>query len=141
MKKFSPDRLFYLFLTFGPLVWFVFSFILPVQTQMDRLTQDPWFYLSGILLYPVLEEVVFRGLLLEGLTRYVRARWHGLSLANVLTSLLFVVAHFPFHPGYWASAVFVPSLLFGYSKERYRSLWPPMILHSFYNLGFFLLYL
>ncbi|MDG1783128.1 MAG: CPBP family glutamic-type intramembrane protease, partial [Porticoccaceae bacterium] len=61
------------------------------------------------------------------------------SLANVLTSLLFVAVHLINHPPLWALAVFGPSLVFGYSQERYNHLVAPIILHCSYNAGYFLL--
>lgn len=94
-----------------------------------------------LLILPVLEEVVFRGLLQDLLQRWCRqGRILSLSYANLLSSLGFVLVHIPYHPLAWALAVFVPSVIFGFFKDRYNSLIPPIILHVFYNLGYFLLY-
>ena len=32
----------------------------------------------------------------------------------------------------------VPGLVFGYFRERYNALWPAIVLHVWYNAGFFL---
>lgn len=93
------------------------------------------------LLYPVLEEIVFRGLIQEQLHAVLSARTFGaLSVANLLTSLLFTGLHFLSHPPLWAALVFFPSLIFGYFKDRHRSLQAPILLHVFYNTGFLWLF-
>ena len=37
-------------------------------------------------------------------------------------------------------SVFVPSLIFGYFRDRYRNIVPAVLLHVFYNTGFVLLF-
>ncbi|MCC6136373.1 MAG: CPBP family intramembrane metalloprotease [Gammaproteobacteria bacterium] len=60
-----------------------------------------------------------------------------LSQANLLTSLLFAAAHTGV-TGHWSGAlVFVPSLAFGYFHDQYQRVMPAVLLHSFYNAGFF----
>ena len=50
--------------------------------------------LSLVLLYPCVEEIIFRGFIQPFLAKRLHQRWSIFSLANVLTSLLFVLAHF-----------------------------------------------
>ncbi len=91
-----------------------------------------------LLVFPVLEEVVFRGLVLGTLVRYpVLARMHGpgISAANVITAAWFAMAHLLRAPWPWALATFVPGLVFGWSRERHGTLLPPMLLHIAYNLA------
>ncbi len=90
-----------------------------------------------ILFYPVIEELTFRGLVQE----YLRKKTEGkylvpqlLSAANAVTSLLFALIHLVHHTPVWALLVFFPSLLFGYFKERYGSIFPVIFLHSYYNM-------
>lgn len=96
-----------------------------------------------VLVYPILEELAFRGAiqswLLEKpkLTRFLVWR---VSVANVVTSLLFALAHLYNQPPVWAAAVFFPSLVFGYFRERCDGLAVPVVLHIWYNLGFVLLF-
>jgi membrane protease YdiL (CAAX protease family) len=33
--------------------------------------------------------------------------------------------------------VLFPSLIFGYFRDRYTSIYPCMVLHAFYNAGYF----
>ena len=66
------------------------------------------------MVYPLLEEIVFRGLVQELVHEYISAHSLGpLSVANLLTSLLFTGMHFFYHAPVWAALVFLPSLVFG----------------------------
>lgn len=99
------------------------------------------FVLLG-LVYPVLEEFVFRGLL-QGWLRErprLRAARFGVTPANLLTSLVFTALHFINHPPVAAAAVLVPSLVFGYFRDRHDGLLGPIWLHCFYNIGYFWLF-
>lgn len=91
------------------------------------------------ILYPLIEEGLFRGLIQGELIRRVpfQRQWRGLTLANLLTSGVFVAAHFFYHPPLAALGVLIPSLLFGYFRDRHRRLLSPFLLHGYYNLGYF----
>ena len=92
-----------------------------------------------VLLYPLLEEIIFRGILQPFLSRFVRTSWSILSLANIITSTLFVSLHFISHPPLWALATFFPSVIFGYIQERTNNLLAPIILHCSYNAAYFVM--
>ena len=94
--------------------------------------------LSLVLLYPIIEAVLFRGLIQPFLAKRFDQRWFIFSLANALTGILFVLAHFINHPPAWALAVLIPSLVFGYAQARTNNLAAPILLHCTYNAGFFL---
>ncbi len=102
---------------------------------------EPATLLSLILLRPVVEELLFRGLL-QGWLRerpaWRQARW-GVMRANLAVSVVFTALHFIGHPPLWAAGVLLPSLLFGYFRDRHDSVWPAIALHVFYNTGCFLL--
>lgn len=97
--------------------------------------QGLWPPLALLLLYPLVEEVLFRGLLQGELLRYgwARRRWSGVSLANGLTSIAFVLLHLVNQPVGWALAVLLPSLVLGFFRERYASVWPAIGLHGMFN--------
>ncbi len=44
------------------------------------------------------------------------------------------------HGPLWAALVFFPSLVFGFFKDRTKHLVAPVILHVFYNAGYFWLF-
>ena len=96
---------------------------------------------SLILLQPVLEELLFRGLL-QGRLRaraWGRRQLGGFTLANMIVTLLFTALHFINHPPLWAVGVLLPSLLYGYFRDRHDNVVPAIALHVFYNAGYFLL--
>jgi len=80
-----------------------------------------------VVLTPVFEEIVFRGLVFGTLRRRF-----GLSTAAVLSAAVFAVAH-----GYGVlgfAAVFWSGLLWAWAYERTGSLWPSIGLHAADNL-------
>ena len=96
-------------------------------------------FLALVVVQPVLEELVFRGLLQGRLSRwhFMRAGWRGFTAANGVTALLFAGAHLVNHSVPWAAAVFVPALAFGFFRDRYASIWPGTVLHILYNSAYF----
>ncbi len=91
---------------------------------------------TSLLLAPVLEELVFRGGIQDVLDRTPWGRLAvlgGVSVGNVLTSLLFSAAHLMMAPAWLAAAIFFPSLVFGRLKQLYPSLLPAMLVHAWYN--------
>ena len=78
------------------------------------------------LLVPVIEELVFRGLLLGGLSRHLSFGW-----ANALQAALFAVIHDDPHrlPFYFAMG-----LTTGWLTRKTRSLAPAIALHALNNL-------
>lgn len=105
----------------------------------DR-SSDAAALLAVTLLYPILEELSFRGLL-QGWLLDRLAGWRHyahISLPNLLTSLAFGAVHLATQSILWSAAVVVPSLVFGYLRERHGSVLPPMALHIYYNAGLIL---
>ena len=94
-----------------------------------------------VLLQPLMEELVFRGLVQGKLLTWAwgKRRLSGLTLANLTCTTLFTSLHFASHQPLWAAGVFLPSLLFGYFRDRHDSIYPAIALHIFYNAGYFLL--
>lgn len=89
-----------------------------------------------IVFYPVFEELIFRGVVQEYLaTKTVSyPSFMYLTVANIATSVLFSAMHFVHHTPLWALLIFIPSLIFGYFKERYDHIAPSIFLHMFYNI-------
>jgi len=121
----------------GPLYWLSLCLYAPPVVQWDKPLLHPVWFVQLVLIYPVLEEIVFRGLLQELVRVYVsRAVFGPLSMANLLTSLLFAAAHLINNPAPAALLVFFPSLVFGYFRDRTGALTASVFLHCFYNAGF-----
>lgn len=136
----------------GPLVrtspfadrWFLVALIAPATwaglalgaPELRGVAAQPLGALQFVVLFPLLEEIVFRGGLQPTLARSLLRRWGPLSAANIVTSAVFAALHLGAHPPLWAAAVFLPSLLFGVFRERAGSLWAPTALHAAYNFGY-----
>jgi membrane protease YdiL (CAAX protease family) len=113
-------------------LWFIHDHV-PVLTSGLTLQ---WPLLISILLWqPFVEEVLFRGVIQGQLSRYKWAQSliFKLTVANIVASILFVAMHIIGNPVLWSLAIFIPSLLFGYFRDRYHSVYPSMLLHSAYN--------
>jgi membrane protease YdiL (CAAX protease family) len=80
---------------------------------------------------PVLEEILFRGVILRGFLRQ-----YSRTFAILWSAALFAVAHFNVYQLATALAV---GIVAGWLYERCRSLWPCILLHASYN-GFVTFY-
>lgn len=102
-----------------------------------RVPSGCWAWASLVLVQPIAEELVFRGVLQGQLLRLSGGRRFGaVTLANLLTTAGFVAVHLLAQPPVWALAVAVPSLVFGHLRERLGSVWPAVMMHTIYNAGF-----
>lgn len=123
----------------GPLACLALAQLPGVNVHLGwPLAQWPVLLLA-VVVYPIVEEIVFRGGLQPGLARRLPVVAGPLTLANVLTSVVFCALHFIFHPPLWAAGVFLPSLVFGYFRERHNGLAAPIVMHVVYNASYFLL--
>lgn len=139
--RFLSDTRFWLALVAGPVVWAALLLSgLPVA--QEGASARTWLYV--VLAYPILEEIVFRGGLQGALlNRAVFRRTCGpvpLTLANLTTSVIFAAFHLLNQPPLWAALVFLPSIVFGWMRERHDSVLPSMVLHIAYNAGFVALF-
>ena len=141
LLKLIKDTHWYVAIIVAICFWYAFAFLQGVELKSHTISLSTLLY--SVLLYPVLEEVVFRGLIQHQLYHrksVFRKQQLGVSLANLATSVLFSAFHLINQDPTWAIAVFIPSLIFGYFRDRYDSIFPSVVLHIFYNLGFFTLF-
>jgi hypothetical protein len=83
------------------------------------------FLFSVCIFAPIVEEVIFRGILWWPIERLLSS-----NIALVVTSILFALAHVDlFH----IVAVFPLGLLFGFLRKRTNSIWPAIIAHAANN--------
>lgn len=98
-----------------------------------------WFnVLLFVAFSPFLEEVLFRGFILNKFSESLRF-WN----ANALASILFVLIHWPYwlwSQGFQASiistsvSIFILSLFLGYLMKITNSLWPSVVAHIINNV-------
>lgn len=124
----------------GPAAWALLALWVPFG-EPGWLVEQPWRFLALVAVYPVLEELVFRGLLQGALLRigWGRRIAGPVSAANLAAALAFAAAHLLRATPAWAVAVILPGLVFGYFRERH-GVGAAIALHVFYNAGYFWLF-
>jgi membrane protease YdiL (CAAX protease family) len=83
--------------------------------------------LSAVVLAPLVEELLFRGLLQSMLRRYLNNPWH----AVLLTAGIFALFHIDTPQN--IPALFVLGMVLGYNYERCGRLWPAILIHLLFN--------
>ena len=127
-------------LAMGAAVWLALPFLAIVQPlPWPHIFSLP--FLVVVLWQPTVEELLFRGCLQGWLFAHEWGKhsFVGISIANLLTSVVFSGAHLATHSLPWALSTLFPSLLFGVLRDRFGSVLPPLAMHIFYNAGYFLL--
>ncbi|MDH4247355.1 MAG: CPBP family intramembrane metalloprotease [Deltaproteobacteria bacterium] len=84
-----------------------------------------------VLMAPVLEEVLFRGLLFPALRRRM-SFWPAALLVTVLFTALHSVQFLAYLPA--LAGIAALGLLLAWQRERTGSLWPSILLHTGFNL-------
>jgi len=122
---------------FGKIVWGR-DFEMQQHEQIELMTQYPQLslriliFVVAAVIAPVLEEILFRGLLQTAIRSYLtdleyrQPAW----LSIVMSSGLFAAAH-P-NAGHWP-ALFVLALCLGYAYEKSGSLFRPIFIHALFN--------
>ncbi|WP_168215629.1 JDVT-CTERM system glutamic-type intramembrane protease MrtJ [Marinobacter confluentis] len=92
--------------------------------------------LAFVVVFPLLEEFVFRGMIQRWLlNKSIGKRRYGpITLANLVTTVLFAIAHLPRGGLLLGSGVIVPSVCLGYFFERHQRLVSPIMMHMAFNL-------
>lgn len=81
--------------------------------------------IATVVIAPVVEELIFRGLILSRLARAMPS-W----LAALLSSLVFGLCH---AQAVWIAYAFVMGLIFSYMTLSSRSIWPSLAAHFLFN--------
>lgn len=106
-----------------------------IQLGLARFSYELLFL--AVVVYPVCEEIIFRGTIqaeLQKRLKITRKGFFHISLANLVTSLLFALIHALYFQTPLAAIVFFPSLVFGYMYEKEKHLFAPIFIHGTYNL-------
>jgi len=124
---------FLLALLAGAIILWLFHDMLPPFSSSVEFHWKLW--LSLVIWQPVVEEILFRGIVQGQLrkTRWGQRAWLKISAANVVTSIAFVTAHMINNPPLFSISVIIPSLLFGYFRDTCNSVYPSILLHSAFN--------
>ena len=102
---------------------------LELITQYSQLPLRILIAVVAVVIAPVLEELLFRGLVQTMIRSFFEIR-NGAWLAILISSALFAIVHA--NAGHWP-ALFVLGLCLGYSYEKSGSLFRPIFIHSLFN--------
>jgi len=143
LKGFAKDKYFYMFMIIPLLLYFALYYVLLFMPTIKINTNSfslfsLHFLLVQFFVVSIPEELFFRGFLMQLISEYTGNRkvCYFLSYANILSSVLFSAAHIFTHSLMWSMSILFPSLIFGYFREKYNSVWPSIILHFWYNIIF-----
>ena len=89
----------------------------------------PLLWVAFIIAAPLFEEIFFRGFLFEG---FQHSRLGMIGTVS-LTSLAWTVLHVQYG-AYELSTIFVLGIVFGVARLKTRSVYPPLAMHSLFNL-------
>ena len=89
-------------------------------------------FLSIAVFVPIMEELMFRGFVLD-LASEVYSKWTAILISAILFALI--------HPLYILTVLnaFWAGLIYGYVRMKTNSLWPSILLHSIWNAHIILL--
>lgn len=116
---------------FGKLIWGQ-QYQLQQHQELELITTYPQLPLRilivvvAVVIAPVLEETLFRGLLQTMIRSFLAKPW----LSILISSVLFTTVHTD--AGHWP-ALFVLALCLGYAYEKSGSLLRPIFIHSLFN--------
>lgn len=105
--------------------------LLPVFQVPGQLAAKIGLVVAVVVVAPLVEEAVYRGLVQSALAESLgpRRRW----LAVVIASAVFAVIHLGAVTWHALPALFVLAVILGWLYERTGSLWPSIILHAGFN--------
>jgi len=81
--------------------------------------------LAAVVAAPLFEELIFRGLIQNGIVRATHRPWLGVLVASALFALI--------HPWWTMPPIFVLSLLLGIVYQRSQNLWAVTLMHALFN--------
>ena len=113
-------------------VWVMHRWVQPYPSEVEFT----WAQLLSLIIWqPLVEEVLFRGIIQGQFSKreWGRRSWLSISGANVAASVLFAAIHLINSSPLFAFSVIAPSLVFGYFRDYCNSVYPSIIIHCTYN--------
>ena len=104
--------------------------------QLGLPKTNPYPYLRTLLIYPVLEEFLYRGLIygmLDKLLNFIKAKWLAIPIVIVIQASLFSLGHAQYTLS-GMSVIFFSGLMLGTLRCISKGILPCVIAHSLLNL-------
>ena len=95
---------------------------------MENFRLDAFAIIAAIILAPISEELIFRGVIQHYAMKVSKYFW----VANVIQALMFAIVHMNWVQGTYA---FIIGLVLGWLRHRYKTLWVPIIVHFVNNFS------
>ncbi len=122
-------------LNMGQILWRWYSTTpLPVHNTFEALSNSEWgtvgvvqLFVMAIVVAPITEELLFRGLLLQLICRYTKRAWVAIALSGVLFGLV--------HRDLPQAVLPLMSMgiILGYARVKYRSIELCILIHALFN--------
>jgi uncharacterized protein len=96
-----------------------------ISGLFKRIDNPVWFFLTGAVIAPFVEEIFFRGFLFQGF----RAKYGWIS-GMLLSAGIFAIAHLDLVA---LIPTFILGILLAYLYHRTNSIWPGVIMHMIVN--------
>lgn len=141
MKPFYKEKLFWGLMSIGP-VSLIFFYIFKGGFSAKWSSNDIGRFLQITVLASLVEEIVFRGFvyhLLEKIKFFREDSWF-ITKRNLLVSLLNSVARGVVVAPIWFRASLLPSLIFGYARERFGTVTAPLLIHLNFTVWYYLFF-
>ena len=125
----------------APVVWAAMAWIFGSGPDYGSFARWPLRAVAIVLIFPVLEEIVFRGLIQDYISIKLSTwdEYLGITSANWLTTLLFCLTHLVTRSLIVALLVIVPSLVLGSLRDKGFSIKALAAIHVYWNGGGYLL--
>ena len=120
-------------------VWIAVFFGVYIELIQPPILEGLIAILTAVVLFPVLEELVFRGLFWDlwgFFTRDKTGLIASLAIKNCFISICFSLLHTINYGALGAALVFMPSLWLGWLRERSGSIKVCCLVHVLWNLGY-----
>ena len=125
----------------APVVWAAMAWIFGSGPDYGSFARWSLRAVAILLIFPVLEEIVFRGLIQDYISIKLSTwdEYLGITSANWVTTLLFCLAHLVTRSFIVALLVIVPSLVLGSLRDKGFSIKALAAIHVYWNGGVYLL--
>jgi len=116
---------------FGKLIW-GHQYQIQQHEELELITTHPqlplriMIFIVAVLMAPVLEEMIFRGLFQTMIRSFLAKPW----LSILISSTIFATIHS--QPAHWP-VLFVLAICLGYAYEKSGSLLRPIFIHALFN--------